>query len=205
MTHDCSGTPSSTPPRFMPASPPTRSHAVTSPLDRLRLFAEEQDRTPDAAAVSRPPWRSPISSIAMGRLARGPCRSSEPRPAEGDVGDRDLPHRRPRRSCRGMRGLRPQPHRLQQLPQPALPQMPGRGGTGLAGRARGRSACRSATSTSCSPCRPRSPTSPSRTRRWSTICCSAPRPRRCSRSPPIRSTSAPASASPPCSIPGARR
>lgn len=33
--------------------------------------------------------------------------------------------------------------------------------------------CRSATSMSCSRCRPRSPTLRSRTRRWSTICCSS--------------------------------
>src|SRR5712692_3294392 len=51
--------------------------------------------------------------------------------------------------------------------------------------------CRSATSTWSSRCRPRSPRSPIRTRRWSTTCCSAPRPRRCSRSALIQSISAP--------------
>ena len=65
--------------------------------------------------------------------------------------------------------------------------------------------CRSAISTSCSPCRPKSPRSPIRTRRWSIVCCSAQPPRRYLRSPPIPSTSALASAPPPCSTPGARR
>jgi len=54
-------------------------------------------------------------------------------------------------------------------------------------------------------CRQRSPRSPIRTKRWSTICCSARRPRRCSPSPPIPGTWAPTSASPPCSTAGARR
>ena len=39
----------------------------------------------------------------------------------------------------------------------------------------------------------------------SMTCCSRPRPRPCSRSRPIPSISAPASASPPCSTPGARQ
>src|SRR5215212_5864519 len=59
--------------------------------------------------------------------------------------------------------------------------------------------------TSCSPCRRRSPRLHSRTRPWSTACCFAPLPTRSSRSQPTRGTSAPGSASPPCSTPGARR
>src|SRR5438874_3434184 len=65
--------------------------------------------------------------------------------------------------------------------------------------------CRSAISTSSSRCPSGSPRSPTRTRQWSTTCCSARRPKRCSRSPPIRSTSALASAPPPCSTAGARQ
>src|SRR6202022_2191354 len=44
-------------------------------------------------------------------------RACEPQPAQGDVGDRELPLGRPRRPCRALRGLRPQPDRLQLLPQ----------------------------------------------------------------------------------------
>ena len=103
-----------------------------------------------------------------------------------------------------LRRLRPRPHRLQLVPQPALPEVPGAGPRRVAGR-RGRpSCCRCRTSTSSSRCRRRSPRSPSRTRRRSTPSCSGPRPRRCARSPPIPSISAPRSASSPCSTPGAR-
>ena len=42
----------------------------------------------------------------------------------------------------------------------------------MARRAATPSCCRCPTSTSCSRCRQRSPPSPSRTRRWSTVCCS---------------------------------
>src|SRR5690242_6006443 len=54
--------------------------------------------------------------------------------------------------------------------------------------------CRSAISIWSSRCQPRSLQSPTRTRRWSTTCCSALRPRRCSPSLPIPSTSARAGA-----------
>jgi putative ABC transport system substrate-binding protein len=47
--------------------------------------------------------------------------------------------------------------------------------------------------------------SPTRTRRWFTICCSARRPKRCSRSPPIAGTLARVSVPPPCSTAGARQ
>ena len=53
-------------------------------------------------------------------------RARQPRPVEGDVGHRALPHRGARRPCRALRGLRPHGHRLQQLPQPALPEVSGR-------------------------------------------------------------------------------
>ena len=182
----------------------TTIRAVTSPLDRLGLL----DGRPRPAADRRrapPGWRSQISSIAMGRLAARQCRPCEPRPAPGHVGDRELPHGRARRSCRALRGLRPPPHRLQLLPQPALPQVPGRGGAGLAGRPRGRSAAGRLFPRRLHAAGRDRRRSPTRTRRWSTTCCSAPPPRRCSPSPPIPSTSAPASASSPCSTPGARR
>ncbi len=82
---------------------------------------------------------------------RRPC---EPRPAEGDVGDRELPHGGARRPCRALRGLRAHAHRLQLLPQPALPEVPGRGGASeWLADARGRAAAGAATSTSSSPCR----------------------------------------------------
>src|SRR3984957_1274059 len=73
-------------------------------------------------------------------MAQSPCRPCQPRPAEGDVGDRELPHGSPRRPCRALRRLRLYHHSLQLLPQPALPKVPGCGGQGLAGRARGRPA-----------------------------------------------------------------
>jgi len=86
--------------------------------------------------------------------------------------------------------LRPPPDRVQLLSQPPLSQVPGRGGAGLARCPRGRSAAGPATSTWSSPCRPRSAPSLTRNKAWSTTCCSAPQPRRCSQSPPIPSTSA---------------
>src|SRR5271157_631687 len=67
-----------------------------------------------------------------------------------------------------------------------------------------RNCCRFPISTSSSPCRRRSLRSPSTTRPPSTPSCSAPPPRRSSQSPPIPAISAPASASPPCSTPGAK-
>ena len=73
-------------------------------------------------------------------MAPGQCRPCQPRPTEGDVGDRELPHGGARRPCRALRGVRAQPDLVQLLPQPALPEVPGRGGKGMAGGARGRPA-----------------------------------------------------------------
>src|ERR1019366_8246273 len=53
----------------------------------------------------------------MAESQRRPCK---PRPAQGHVCHRELPHGGPRRACRAMRGLRPYTHRLQLLPQSAL-------------------------------------------------------------------------------------
>ena len=38
-------------------------------------------------------------------MAQSQCRPCEPRPVEGDVGDRELPHGGARRACRALRGL----------------------------------------------------------------------------------------------------
>ena len=53
-----------------------------------------------------------------GRLASGQCRPREPRPVEGHVGHRALPHGGTRRPRGSMHGLRPHPDRLQLVPQP---------------------------------------------------------------------------------------
>jgi hypothetical protein len=45
----------------------------------------------------------------MASSQRRPCQL---RPAEGDVGDREMPHSSPRRPCRALRGLRLHHHRL---------------------------------------------------------------------------------------------
>src|SRR6476661_8719242 len=75
-------------------------------------------------------------------LASSQCRPCQPRRAEGDVGNRELPHGGPRRPCRALRGLRLYDHRLQLLPQPALPEVPRSRREGMARRARGRSVAR---------------------------------------------------------------
>ncbi len=180
---------------------------VTSPLDRLAPRSEGRPRPGAWPGGGEPPeagGRRRLSSLRSW-LAPRQCRASQPRPAPGDVGRRELPLGRPRRARRALRRLRPQPDRLQLVPQPPLPQVPGRGGT-RTGLPRARPiCCRSVTSTWSSPSRPRSPRSPTRTRRWSMTCCSAPQRRRCSPLPPIPDTSGPASAPPPCSIAGARQ
>ena len=55
-------------------------------------------------------------------MAQSQCRPCQPRTAEGDVGNRELPHGSPRRPRRALRGLRLYGHRVQLLPQPALPE-----------------------------------------------------------------------------------
>ena len=89
-------------------------------------------------------WRSRISSATTVPLGVSQSRPCEPRPAEGDVGHRALPHGGARRARCALRerGMRPHVHQLQQLPQPALPEVPGCGGPEVAGRARGRVAPR---------------------------------------------------------------
>ena len=67
-------------------------------------------------------------------MAQSPCRPCQPRAAEDDVGNRELPHGS-RRPCRALRGLRLYDDCLQFLPQPALPEVPGRRREGMARRA----------------------------------------------------------------------
>jgi hypothetical protein len=95
-------------------------------------------------------------------MAAGPCRPCQPRPAQGNVGNRELPHGSPRRPCRALRRLRLYDDCLQLLPQPALPEVPGalRPRNGWL-RARPTS-CRCRTITWCSRYRRPSPTSPNR-------------------------------------------
>ena len=172
--------------------------------------AQEEQERPAAGVTAG--GHVPSSAGGRGYLPRPrsgvascQCRSRQPRPAEGDVGHRALPHGGARRPCRALRRLPAHGHRLQQLPQPALPEVSGRRRQGMARRARGRSAAGAVL-----PCgvhaagrhcghrlseqgrdlrHPvhglgRDHDSPSR---------------------PIPSTSAPASASPRCFTPGARR
>ena len=77
-SRSCSGTPSSTPPRSTPRSPTRTIRAVTSPLDRLGLFAEEGD-DPAAEAACAPALEvADIFRAAWRRLPGRPCRASEP-------------------------------------------------------------------------------------------------------------------------------
>ena len=140
-----------------------------------------------------------------GRLAPGQCRACEPGSAPGDVGDRAMPlGRRSAAMSSAARTAATAGSPTTLVATAIAPSVRARRHRTGSPPARP-ICCRSAISTSSSPCRPRSPRSPTRTRRWSTTCCSAPRPRRCSPSPPIPSTSALASAPPPCSTAGARR
>jgi hypothetical protein len=113
------------------------------------------------------------------RLAQGPARSPEPGPAQGHVGHRAVPQRGAGWACLALardvvptgspttravtaiaRSARPAPHD--------------------AGFRRARPiCCRWSTTTWSSRCRRRSPTSRTRTRPWSTGCCSTWPPRRC--------------------------
>src|SRR5215475_2376622 len=57
-------------------------------------------------------------------MATRQCRPCEPRPDEGHVGDRKLPHGGAGRACHALRGLCLHHHCLQQLSQPALSEVP---------------------------------------------------------------------------------
>ena len=84
--------------------------AVTSPLEHLTLLMEGEDPAAEPAATALEV--ADIFRAARASLACRPGRSPEPGPAQGDVGDRELPHGGTRRPCRRLRGLRPPPHRL---------------------------------------------------------------------------------------------
>ena len=89
--------------------------AVMSPLDRLTLLtANEARRRRHKArpAWPVPLWRSRISSAPRTGVASSQRRPCQPRPAEGDVGDRALPHGGARRACRALPGLRLHDHCL---------------------------------------------------------------------------------------------
>ena len=171
MTRVRSDMPSSRPRRSTPTSPPRRSARSMSPLDRLTPLMAKADEPRHAAAHLTRGARVAPGAGGRGYLPRSwtgvassQCRPCEPRPAEGDVGDRELPHDGARRACRALREVRA--HHS----SPTTPVA-----TGIARSARGRrrrsgwpsarpSCCRCRTSTSCSPCRRASPTSPTRTR-----------------------------------------
>ena len=180
-------------------------HEPARPAGTL-LGATSRDRRPDRGGRGPPAARDRRHlPPPRRRLAPGPGRAPQPRPAEGDGGDRDLPHRRARRPCRALHGLRPGARRLQLLPQPPLPEVPGCGGEGLAGGPRGRPAAGAVL--------PRGLHAARRDRRHrlpeqdgdlrppvpGLVRGAADHRRRSA------SISAPASASPPCSTPGARR
>ncbi len=114
---------------------------IMSPLDHITgKLKEGTEPPPEARHVSRPSLEVADIFAATARHGAGPMPPCQPRPVEGDVGDRELPHGGARWPCRALRGLRLYDHRVQRLPQPALPEVPGARGKGLAGRARGRSA-----------------------------------------------------------------
>ena len=117
---------------------------------------------------------------------------------------RALPHCGSGRSSRSVCPLRPSGHLVQLMPQPALPEVPGQRARQVAGRALELSCCPCLTSTSSSLCRMNSPLWSCRTSDCSTICCSAPAQRRCSRSPAIPSISERTSGFLACSTPGDR-
>ena len=121
----------------MAITPPRRSK-----LENWPWSAPSSSMRPFAAAINEPQGFFSSSWITyLPRPRSGvescQCRARQPRPDEGDVGHRALPHRGARRACGALRGLCPHGHRLQQLPQPALSQVPGHRRQGMARRARG--------------------------------------------------------------------
>ena len=153
---------------------------IKSPLERLGVNLDEAERRPpDRGRMARPCLEVADVFRAHGAAWRkANAGHVEPRPAEGHVGDRDLPDRRARRTCRALRGLRARTR---------SPTTPAATATARSVRARRRgngspnarpSFCRFPTITSSSPCRLRSARSRSRTRPPSTTSCSGPPPRR---------------------------
>ncbi len=110
---------------------------IMSPLDQL--IEEPTGRaahvTRGCCVPSRPGGRGylPRPWTVVAQSQRRPC---EPRPAQGDVGDRDLPHgQRLGGHVERCEDCAHTAHRLQLLPQSALPEVPRRGGQAMAGRA----------------------------------------------------------------------
>ena len=179
MTRVRSATPSWTPPRSTP------SVATQHGARRDQPARQARDICPRPGGARRLRLRADL--LAGGRrylpghgsrLLSRPGRASEPRPVEGDVGDSRTAARR-RSAATSMAattaaisGSPTTPAAIATArsvrPPPRKPGSPSARPT----------CCRSAISTSSSRCRPRSPTSPGRTRRSSTICFSAPPPRR---------------------------
>ena len=97
--------------------------SVESPLDLLSQWRKKSMKSPEAPAVGVTTGdHVPSSAGGCGYLprprsgvAQSQCRARQPRPAEGDVGHRALPHGSARRPRRALRGLRPHRHCLQQL------------------------------------------------------------------------------------------
>src|SRR5262249_29117873 len=90
--------------------------------------------------------RGNVTSKAGGRgylprprsgMALCQCRTRQPRPVEGDVGHRALPHGGARRPRPALRELLAHRNLLQLLPQPALPEVPRGCSQGVASRTRG--------------------------------------------------------------------
>jgi integrase/recombinase XerD len=78
---------------------------VTSPLDRLGVNLASDRRPPDGGAAS-PGGRRHLSHSWLG-VVQSQRRPRQPRPVEGHVGDRDLPHCGAWRSRRALQRLRP--------------------------------------------------------------------------------------------------
>ena len=174
----CSGTASSIPPRSTPR--------VATKTIRVGDQSARASGGADGGRGSRRLNR--LAHLARGRRYLPRCRPGyraahaghlSLTPAQGHVGDRDTAA--PRRLA-----VTSRPARTAGIG--ASPTTAAATGTAPSARAPPRApgwpsakptCCRSATSTSSSRCPPRSPTSPSRTRRWSTTCCSRRHRRRC--------------------------
>ena len=146
MTHDRSVTPSSRPRRATRASPPTRSAR-----SRARSIASQPLKAKKAGSRAAGVTRGAhVASSAGGRgylprpwtgVASSQCRPCEPRPVEGDVGDRALPHGGARRPCRALRERAA--HTIiayNSCRNRHCPKCQGAAAQRMAGRARGRAA-----------------------------------------------------------------
>ena len=208
-SRSCSGTRSWTTPPSTPRSRPERCGHRDQPARQARHVPGRRDRTHRLRRCA-PHSRSPTFSVLPARHYRAThAGHPEPSSAQGHVGDRAVPHGGYGRSCRGLRGLWPS---ADQVPITAAATgtapAPGRRRTHLAGRARGQTCCRSDTSTSSSAFRPNSPTSPSTTRRslaHDLLFRAASETMLTIAVDRCVTSSARASASPPCCTPGARR